>query len=446
MKARDLPSFKKNDAEGPIITPTVLRVGTDEKTSLTLKKTELSRSKSSSLGRLSSSKEEEFVRLVSLTGFEGYGKTILMKRYADMASGKVMNVNELTETGVKRWHPFARKDVFKFVHYIDLRDLPTEGEYTVDELLFQILIKDLTPNEAEVGYRWLQVYKKSMLFIIDSVNDLDVFPEEVRRHVAYSEKASPQAIMYNLLTGNILPKAHVLMSSSVMNATHITDALSPDRVYVLSGFDRNDIKTYLAKNAKVFKILTDGAYDNLFASSKVPLGMFYSSNALRDDEYRLDSLLSAISHYVRTAVKGGKQATTQSNEILSKLKRASFQCSLQGDEVIQESVSSMSLSSKDLSDCRLFVEKSLGRIEADETMIRWIKTFTFGHVTIREYLSALHLAEADMDAFTKFTNENFGTAGFDFQQKSLYGLLFSYANLEYAKDLVTGKNFHAKTI
>lgn len=415
-------------------------MGTDEKTSLTLKKTELSGSRSSLLGRLSA-KEEEFVRLVSLVGFEGYGKSTLMKRYADMATGRVVNVNELAETGMKRWHPFARKDFFKFVHYIDLRDLPTEGEYTVDELLFQILIKDMTPYEAEVGYRWLQIYKKSMLFIIDSVNDLDMFPEEVRQHVGFSDKASPQTIMYNLLTGNILPKAHILISSSVTNTSHIAEVLSPDRVYVLSGFDRNDIKTYLAKNTRVFKLLTDGSNDNLFASSKVPLGMFYSANALSDEHYRLDSLLGAISQYVRTAVGGTVQAKTDSDEIFTKVKKLSFQCSLQGDEVVHENLPSMSLTSEDLASCRLFVEKSVGRIGADDTM-RWIKTFTFGHVTIREYLSALHLAETDMDAFTKFTNENFGVARFDFQQKSLYGLLFHDANLEYAKDLVTGKRTH----
>ncbi|XP_077967842.1 uncharacterized protein LOC120327160 [Styela clava] len=437
---------KKNSTT--LITPTVRRIGissddikkmstVDDEIQAEAKEIEENKNKKRPIENIK-------VRHVLVTGDEGQGKTTLLERYADMAMGRLLVVNEVSPDISERWHPFARKDFFNFVHFVRISELPVKGYYTPCELLFKSVVHELSDEYTEAGFRWLIDYRKSILFILDGLDEMRSIPGREHKKIDYNVRASPSCILHNLLCGNLFPNVHILSSARPYTIEHFTAAAAPMRIYALTELEKKDIKTlvksYTPKDSKVnkpWKILEQD-YPNLSIMGGIPLNLLYWSTAvLKDTENKCpDTCVAVMSRYLKCAFDNGESWNVQSVTIMTKVKKLACDSveknlSMLKDEVFSE----VDLDLADVQQLPIFHPRS-SKLDVNRGKIEEYFAVSFTHQTVQEYLAALHICEVSLADFVEFTKKHLHNPKHGFIRMVLCGLLFNEENMAVLHDIV----------
>ncbi len=169
--------------------------------------------------------QDTFIRTVLTKGISGIGKTISVKKFnLEWAEGRVNQDIQLLMN-----LPFRELNLMK------------ERSYTLTQLLHHFL-----PEAKESGISNFGKYK--LVLIFDGLDEcrLPLNFDHNERWCSVSQPALVDVLLTNLIKGNLLPSAHIWITSRPAAANHIPVDLV-DRVTEIRGFSNPQKEEYFRK-------------------------------------------------------------------------------------------------------------------------------------------------------------------------------------------------------
>nr|XP_039248042.1 uncharacterized protein LOC120325928 [Styela clava] len=162
-------------------------------------------------------------RHVVLVGHAGSGKTVFTKRliqYTLKASG-------LCEKWYRKSIIF-RKGRFKLIHFINIRDIRVSGSISPRELLFDNIVTDLMSDKIkEHGYKWILHNQEKVIFFFDGLDQATWSLLGSHPNIDHNTRASTPTVMFNIITGHLFPRVHIVLSSREHCIAPLTGKLRP---------------------------------------------------------------------------------------------------------------------------------------------------------------------------------------------------------------------------
>ncbi|KAJ8377658.1 hypothetical protein AAFF_G00255030 [Aldrovandia affinis] len=348
--------------------------------------------------------QETPIRTVLTKGISGIGKTISVKKFAlDWATGE------------------ANQDVdFMFVLHFRELNLINDKQYSLLELL-QLFY----PETRGIENIELDDYK--LVFILDGLEESRL-PLNFQRNKILSDVtkvSSLDVLLTNLIKGNLLPSALLWITSQPAAANQIPPWYF-HRLTEVKGFSDPQKEEYFRKRFSDQADLADRmishvkTYRSLYIMCHIPLFCWISATVLEEMLCRADSgeipktLTGMYTHFllIQSKYKNEKYAgrhetemqklLESDKEILLKLGQLAFQQLEKGNLVFYE---------EDLRECGINVTETsvysgvCTEIFKQETVLYQKKVYSFVHLSLQEYLAALHV----LDLFTHNKLNAFGS-------------------------------------
>ncbi|XP_041664261.1 NLR family CARD domain-containing protein 3-like isoform X2 [Cheilinus undulatus] len=327
--------------------------------------------------------ENKPIRTVMTKGVAGIGKTVLTKKFTlDWAENK-------TNKDILFTFPFTFREL----------NVLKEKKLSLVDLVYLFFPET---KEAEISmFKGPQV-----VFIFDGLDEcrlpLDFSNSEILTDV--TESASVGVLLTNLIKGNLLPSARIWITTRPAAANHIPSSCV-DRVTEVRGFTDEQKEDYFKKRfndeeSKVFSHIRKSP--SLSIMCHIPVFCWIIATALEDvlkfrDHLMPNTLTEMYIHFLvvqskreNVKYKGGDETdphwTQDSRKMIETLGKLAFEQLQKGNLIFYES---------DLEQCdiKTFSEYSglFTQILREERGLYQEKVFCFVHLTIQEFLAALHV-------------------------------------------------------
>ncbi|XP_041665823.1 NLR family CARD domain-containing protein 3-like isoform X2 [Cheilinus undulatus] len=329
--------------------------------------------------------ENKPIRTVMTKGVAGIGKTVLTKKFTlDWAENK-------TNKDILFTFPFTFREL----------NVLKEKKLSLVDLVYLFFPET---KEAEIS-----VFKgPQVVFIFDGLDEcrlpLDFSNSEILTDV--TESASVGVLLTNLIKGNLLPSARIWITTRPAAANHIPSSCV-DRVTEVRGFTDEQKEDYFKKRfndeeSKVFSHIRKSP--SLSIMCHIPVFCWIIATALEDvlkfrDHLMPNTLTEMYIHFLvvqskreNVKYKGGDETdplwTQDSRKMIETLAKLAFEQLQKGNLIFYES---------DLEQCgidiKTFSEYSglFTQILREERGLYQEKVFCFIHLTVQEFLAALHV-------------------------------------------------------
>ncbi|KAM4580644.1 protein NLRC3-like [Odontesthes bonariensis] len=328
------------------------------------------------------------IRTVMTKGVAGIGKTVLTQKFTlDWAEGK------------------TNQDI-KFVFPFSFRELNTlKGE----KLSLVELVHLFFPGIREAGICRLEEFK--VLFIFDGLDEfrlpLNMHSSQILTDI--TESTSVDVLLTNLIRRNLLPSAHLWITTRPAAANQIT-ADCVDMVTEVRGFTNNKKEEYFnrkfAEEEQAKRIISHiKKSQSLHIMCHIPIFCWISATVLedlfktRETEVLPQSLTDLYIHFliVQSKVKkvkydGGTEAdphwSPETRKMIESLGKLAFEQLLKGNLIFYES--DLIESGIDIKAASMY-SGVFTQIFQEESGLHQNKVFCFVHLTVQEFLAALHV-------------------------------------------------------
>ncbi|XP_036070504.1 NLR family CARD domain-containing protein 3 isoform X3 [Oryzias melastigma] len=330
---------------------------------------------------------KEPIRTVMTKGVAGIGKTVLTQKFTlDWAEGK------------------ANQNIH-FIFPFTFRELNVlKKKFSLIELIHHFFP---ATKEAKIwSFEDFQI-----IFIFDGLDECR-FPLDFRKTQVLSDHKKPAKVgklLTNLIRGNLLPSAYIWITTRPAAANHIPAQLT-DMVTEVRGFNDPQKEEYFRKRFKnesqSSRIISHiKSAQSLHIMCHIPVFCWITATVLedllktREVEKLPKSLTEMYIHFlvVQAKVKkvkydGGFETdphwTSQSRQMIESLGKLAFEQLQKGNLIFYES---------DLIECGIDVRAAsvysgvLTQIFVEERGLYQDKVFCFIHLSIQEFLAALHV-------------------------------------------------------
>ncbi|XP_028974031.2 NACHT, LRR and PYD domains-containing protein 12-like isoform X2 [Esox lucius] len=324
-------------------------------------------------------------------GIAGIGKTVFVQKVIlDWAGGK------------------ANQDIC-FMFSLPFRDLNLKKEqYSLMTLLYHYFPEIKEIDSIEDG-------ETKTLFIFDGLDECRLPLDFKNNKKCYdvTESTSVDVLLTNLIEGNLLPSAHIWITTRPAAANQIPSECV-DRVTEIQGFNDPQKEEFFRKKITDQNLATEiikhiKASRSLHIMCHIPVFCWISASVfetmLKETEKNENpkTLTQMYSHFllIQTSVKNKKynkdtktntkELTQSDKEMIQKLAKLAFQQLQKGNLIFYE---------EDLRECCIDVTEAseysslCTEIFKDESGLNQEKVFSFVHLSIQEFLAAVHALES----------------------------------------------------
>ncbi|KAM9792271.1 NACHT, LRR and PYD domains-containing protein 12-like [Neosynchiropus ocellatus] len=344
--------------------------------------------------------EQDPPQRVLMKGIAGVGKSVAVQKFTqDWAMGN-------TNQNLQLLFPFS----FRELNHLAERELSLKD--LIDQ--FYVKVKDLSPEDYDTA---------EVLFVFDGLDEsrfrFDVNNEEVCGSM--EQKTTIGVILSNLLTGQLLHRSKVWVTSRPTAAANLPEELF-DRVTYIHGFSDERISEFFRKTIpdqtlaeKILEHLGSKYLQNLMVMCRIPLFSWLAAKSLESllkssgDPQLPKTMTQMYIHFLIVLVqknrrskqpeadrdfvmKLGKLAYNQmeKNHIIF-YKQALTECGLDLDDKDQELVVA--------GFCIQILRKVCGLYN--------LETYSFIHLTVQEFLAALYVLESFLSSGTNLLPEQY---------------------------------------
>ncbi|KAF5888351.1 ribonuclease inhibitor-like, partial [Clarias magur] len=325
------------------------------------------------------SEEDKPIRTVLAKGVAGIGKTVSVQKFIlDWAEGK------------------ANQEVH-FIFPLPFRqlNLMENQELSLMELL-RVCFKETKETEMSILGK--------VLFIFDGLDECR-FPLDFQNTVRVcdvTESASVPVLLINLIKGNLLPFAHIWITSRPAAADQIPSECV-DRVTEVRGFNDPQKEEYFRKKISdqslANNIITHlKSLRSLYIMCHIPVFCWISATVLERMLGEVESgvipktLTQMYTHFLIIQINFIREKYSEkqesNEEMLLKLGRLAFQQLMKGNLIFYE---------EDLADCGINVREAAvysglcTQIFREEIGLHQSKVYCFVHLSVQEHLAALYV-------------------------------------------------------
>ncbi|XP_076832903.1 NACHT, LRR and PYD domains-containing protein 3-like isoform X2 [Brachyhypopomus gauderio] len=325
--------------------------------------------------------QDKPIRAVLTRGVAGIGKTVSVQKFIlDWAEGK------------------ANQQVH-FIFPLPFRELNlmTNKNYSLISLLEHFFTK-------EVDTVLEQIKTHSLIFIFDGLDEyrlhLDIQNNETLCDA--TKATSVDVLLTNLIKGNLLPSAHIWITSRPASANRIpTECIH--RITDVQGFNDPQKEEYFRKRicdqSLVNKVITHlKTLRNLYFMCYIPVFCWIAATVLErimvdsPSEKMPTSLTQMYTYFLVTQTKTAKTKYSENKgtnkEMIFKLGKLAFEQLERGNLIFYE---------EDLKKCGIDVKEAsvysglCTQIFTEESGLFQRKVYSFVHLTIQEHLAALYV-------------------------------------------------------
>nr|XP_018670059.1 protein NLRC5-like [Ciona intestinalis] len=348
--------------------------------------------------------DETPLRLVAILGEAGAGKSTMSKRIANSESRICFHME------------FMRMDY-------------GEREFNLQEIIFENFY-GCTPSEASAYFEWVQRNQFDCRIVIDGLDQAAWEVSSAAPALNISSKAKVGKVMANLLSGNFLPNAEILITSRshTMRLLHIGQR--PQRIVMLNGFSPEhgeSLFTHFVGGdcAKWETLKREAPQLSLMCSNPAMLIYIAAACCARGDR-PIRSLTSVLDVVLADIKQSEHVKNVNLSEILHNVHKVAYKAvekqivlisvaDLKEDDLTIESVQDLTIT------LPLFNGNAIPTRVVDGS----VKVF-FNHQTLQEYFAAVHAVEAlEMGNFKDFVAKRVFTENWYMVRRFLLGRLLS---------------------
>ncbi|XP_046709077.1 NACHT, LRR and PYD domains-containing protein 3-like isoform X1 [Silurus meridionalis] len=336
---------------------------------------------------------DKSIRTVVTKGIAGIGKTVSVQKFiVDWAEGK------------------ANQDI-NFMFPLPFRELNLMKQ---NKLSLMKLLHQFFPETNELQLLHSEAYK--VLFIFDGLDEcrLSLNFKHNERLCDATESASVDVLLTNLIKGNLLPSAHIWITTRPGAANQIPPECV-NQVTELQGFTDAQKEEYFMKSISdqslANKIITHiKSSRSLYIMCHLPVFCWITATVLErmlseaESEEIPKTLTQMFTHFLIFQIKHKDQKyhqrcepdPQQTRESIMALGKLAFQQLEKGSLIFYE---------EDLRECGIEVKEATvysgvcTQIFREEFELQLGKVFSFIHLSVQEFLAALY-------AFLTFINRN----------------------------------------
>ncbi|CAL8379172.1 unnamed protein product [Boreogadus saida] len=343
--------------------------------------------------------QDQPIRTIMTTGVAGIGKTFLTHKFTlDWAEGK-------TNHNINFTFPITFREL----------NLLKGKEFSLVGLLHHFFIE--TKEAGNCRYDQYQV-----VFILDGLDEcrlpLDFQNNQIWTDVTKS--ASVDVLLTNLIRGDLLPSARIWITTRPAAANQIP-AECVDRVTEVRGFTNAQKEEYFRKRFSEDEKLANTIIDHVKTSRSlhimchIPIFCWISANVLKyfTGKEMPKTLTQMYSHFLRVqSIQGDmkyhgrtetdQQWSSESREIIVSLGKLAFNQLKIGNLIFYE---------EDLAECGIDIKAAsvysgvFTQIFKEECGLYQDKVFCFVHLSIQEFLAALHVFLSFIDTGVNMLSE-----------------------------------------
>ncbi|XP_059924934.1 NLR family CARD domain-containing protein 3-like isoform X4 [Gadus macrocephalus] len=343
--------------------------------------------------------QDQPIRTIMTTGVAGIGKTFLTHKFTlDWAEGK-------TNHNINFTFPITFREL----------NLLKGKEFSLVGLLHHFFIE--TKEASNCRYDQYQV-----VFILDGLDEcrlpLDFQNNQIWTDVTKS--ASVDVLLTNLIRGDLLPSAHIWITTRPAAANQIP-AECVDRVTEVRGFTNAQKEEYFRKRFSEDEKLANTIIDHVKTSRSlhimchIPIFCWISANVLKyfTGKEMPKTLTQMYSHFLRVqSIQGDmkyhgrtetdQQWSSESRKIIVSLGKLAFNQLKIGNLIFYE---------EDLAECGIDIKAAsvysgvFTQIFKEECGLYQDKVFCFVHLSIQEFLAALHVFLSFIDTGVNLLSE-----------------------------------------
>lgn len=364
-------------------------------------------------------------RKVMLLGAPGVGKTATAYHF----------LKEHTEENL--W-----KQQFHFVFFILFRDINhlMGKQMTFKNLLFQMY--GPKPADAERTWKLLENHQEQVLFILDGYDECNGLGVNINDSYAInfqdpSGEAHVQTLLYNLIMGNILPRAKVLVTTR----PHCGDLLKDfvDRTVELGGIDWEKLQEMIRKALVKAPQVIDGLiqylqqHDNIVSLCYSPVNAKgfldhvtythrgFMGSTIKEESLpstRADLLLMLISNSLREHDRAVVQQNITRDDLIKgrmdlikKLCHLAYDGLFEGESVQQlfsdKDLEAHNLNEDEVTECGL-MSSHVSSVADGYWEVSQVFT-NFEHLTFEEFFAALRIIDIPPDQMLRLLQANDGS-------------------------------------
>ena len=331
-----------------------------------------------------------------LIGGAGFGKSTEIKKLGKQLLEGACGANDQTNGKQP-----------KIIHIMNLKDVKPEKKTTLQDVLFGSDFEHL--EERKYLLEHIERNQSKAFILMDGLDQTRFDTRSDQPKGEYWEKASTETLMYNVLSGHILPNVKIVVASREHAVSTLPEEARPDYVVALAGFKeehaRNLFLQLVSKDCNWLWQEIEQDLGFLLSMLLIPIYLIFTAVVYQHCKKNKKPVPQYVTELLAKIVgllpEDTKHMQKNIRQILHKLKKLSYHGMREKRMSFDKTyLKKYGLSAKEVADL-------ISKVPPDSTLPNRILEedflYFFCHQSMQEFLAACFIAEMNLKKFKSFT-------------------------------------------